>query len=153
MQHLKSFDDLKKLYKFEDEDLTIRKNPEALDVEEPSYVQNKQFDPSKDKFATKHRDLTAKNTLAAAIQPMVQELQAQLSDRANAETNFTTMKRRVLEKINDVAVSAAPETRRKWSQSVERCKNLTDLSILMTNLVLGAAGLSKAAFDKKGLSF
>lgn len=152
MQHLKSFDDLKKLYSFEDEDLSIKKADGEEIVEEP-FHQDKKFDPSKDKFASNARDLTKSNTLAAAIQPMVQELQALISDRANAIENFNKMKIKVMTAINDIKVSASPETRRKWSQSVERCRNLVDLSVLMTNLVMGAAGLSKTALTKKGLPF
>lgn len=152
MQHLKSFDDLKKLYSFEDEDLSVKKSDTEEVIEEP-FQQDKKFDPSKDKFSSKTRDLTQSNSLAAAIQPMVQELQGLMSDRANVVENFNKMKIKVLTAINDIKISAAPETRRKWTQSVERCRNLVDLSILMTNLVMGAAGLSKAAFVKKGLPF
>jgi hypothetical protein len=151
MQHLKSFNDLKKLYNFEEEDLSVKKSEEDI-VEEP-FHQDKKFDPSKDKFSSKTRDLTKSNSLAAAVQPMVQELQALLSDRTNQIENFNKMKIKVMTAINDIKISASPETRRKWSQSVERCRNLIDLSILMTNLVMGAAGLSKAAFVKKGLPF
>lgn len=152
MKHIKSLEELQGLYKFEDEDLSVKK-PETEIVEEP-FVQNKQFDPSKDQFKPKGvRDLTKTNSISGAIQPMVQELQNLMSDRVNLQANFLKMKTRVLETINDLNVVAKPETRRQWTQAVERCKDLNSLAALMTNLVLGGAGLSKAAFDKKGLPF
>ena len=145
-------EELKKLYSFEDEDLTVRKPDVETVVEEP-FVQRKQFDPSKDTFKRKERDLTKSNSISGAIQPMIQELQPLLSDRANSSANLIKMKNRVLSAINDINVFAKPETRRKWTIAVERTRSLTDLAALMTNLCLGGAGLSKAAFDKKGLPF
>ena len=152
MRHLKSMEELKNLYKFEDEDLSIRK-PEADVVVEEPFVQKKQFDPSKDTFKHKVRDLTKSNSISGAIQPMIQELQPMISDRANAQVNLLKMKNKVLSAINDVNVFAKPETRRKWTMSVEKTQSLIELASLMTNLCLGGAGLSKAAFDKKGLPF
>jgi hypothetical protein len=135
---------------FETMDLTIRKE-EKIEVE--TFVQTKFFDPSKDKYVSKKNDLTEKNSLSAAIAPMISEFDSLLKDRANHFDHLRTMKEKIIALFKDESVSASDKTRKNWIDTVTKCKDLQSLTSKMTNLYLGGAGLSQAAFAKKGVDF
>lgn len=143
MKHLLLFSNYIKenLSDFEDQDLTIRK-PEETIIDEP-IVNDKEFDPTKDKFSTKKKDFTQDKykSIASAVKPVIEELNALLLDKANQVQNFKMIQKRFLEIVNDLNVNASPQTRRKWTMSIEKAKSLLELSYMMTNLYLAAADL------------
>lgn len=105
-----------------------------------------QFDPSNDNFRVQRRDLTLSNSISAATQPLVAEMEPLLKDRINHLKHFQELKEKFANIINDESISASKETRNKWKIELQKQKNLKMLCEMITNITLAGAGL-KAGLD------
>lgn len=124
---------------FETIDLTPGVKSETIEIEEVIVVE--EFNPLNDNFRVERRDLTLTNSISAAVQPLISEMDALLKDRINHLKHFKELKEKFANIIKDESISASKETRRKWIIQLEKQKNLTMLCFMISNLTMAGAGL------------
>lgn len=83
------------------------------------------------------RDITGKNTIADALRPVLQEV-SQIDPR-QYKIYFEQYRAKCIERTLDDSVSASDKQRKRWVNSFEKSKNMTELLFTLSNLELGAS--------------